>query len=343
MFYFRKNILFFGVLVLLCSGCSVAETKPENTIQEVSSEVRITRQSGLLVKEGELKESGVLYEDMPIEFQDEVVEEMLRNMIGKPEGEVYVSELQEIHAIYWRNDNYWSNLQSPEGKLPHVSGDEGPWNTKQPNCLDDLAYCYNLQWLEFGGIKVPSLKSLYNLPQLETLQFEGSEVIEDVLEEIGNFPTIKNFEIGNGDFTYWGHLTDGSFLIPLAAQLIELDAAGGIDWNPNVLAQMTELEVLTIHYADDLSFLEQMPKLKELSLYCCCPSDWSPLGSLKNLEHLEISGNYKTIIDIELNDLCLLTNLDYLELVYTSVNDEYKREEIIEALPSLTGLVMRLQ
>ena len=343
----RKNIFLLCTMaaiffVTACGGSwngTVSEVKPEDITREVSSELRGMGQSGLLVEEGELKESGVIYEDAAITFQDEVIEEMLRNLIGKPGGEVYISELQEIHAIYWRHGSYWSNLQSPDGCLPHISGcEDGPWETKQPESLKDLAYCYNLQWMEFGGIEVPSLEPFCNLSQLETLNFEGASVTEEVLEEIGELPALKYLAIGNGDGTDWGNLTDGSFLLPLADQLIELEAAGGIDWNVEVLSEMKKLESLTIDYAEDIFFLTQMPGLKELYLYCCTPKEWKALSGLKELEYLVIRGNYKTTIDIELQDLTSLIHLDYLDIAYTSINEEYSYEEIVEALPSLTGL-----
>ncbi len=348
MLGFRKWVLFIAVVVLLLSGCGETETKTENngtmateSGNEVSSEFRpFVGRSGLLVEEGELKESGVVYEDAPITFQDAVIEEMLRNLIGKPEGEVYISELQEIHGIYWRYDKYWSNLQSPDGKLPHVSGcKEGPWDTKQPETLADLAYCYNLQWMEFGSIKVPSLELLYELPQLEVMAFHGTEITEDGLNEIGAFPVLQELHLAIDEGMNWSHLTDGSFILPLADQLVYLDAEAGIDWNVDVLAQMTKLEKLRMSKADDLSFLEKLTELERLYLYCCTPTDWSPLGEAEKLEHLDIGGNYKVIVEIGLEDLKAIEHLDYLEITYTTLNEEYQREEIIEALPNLTGLV----
>uniref|UniRef100_UPI0040569CFB hypothetical protein n=1 Tax=Agathobacter sp. TaxID=2021311 RepID=UPI0040569CFB len=295
--------------------------------------------AGLL--EEEWKESGVVYEDAPIEFQDEVIEEMLRNIIGKPEGDVYISELQGIHAIYCKSSVYFSNLQSSNGLLPTVTGEGIMWETKQPENLNDLAYCYNLQWLTIG-FDVPSLVPLYDLPQLETIKFDGDSLDslkKEVLEEIGNLPVLKRLSFAAKDQINVENITEGEFLIPLAERLTTLYAKGGIDWNPEILSQMTELEVLLIDYADDLSFLEYLPNLKKLSLYCCTAKDWSSLGSLENLEYLKIYGNMKMIVDIDLEDLSPLTKLDYLELLFTSINDEYSREEIINELPSLTGLV----
>lgn len=105
---------------------------------------------------------------------------------------------------------------------------------------------------------------------------------------------------------------------------------------------MTNLEALSLYYGEDLSFLEKLPKLKWLKLYCCNTKDWSPLSASENLMNLEICGNDKNVTDITLEDLTPLTNLDYLWINFTTINEAYTRDEIIEALPSLTGLVNSL-
>lgn len=316
------------------------EHMQENSLREVSDERRLFGLGAGLLPE-EWKESGVVYEDAPIEFQDEAMEEMLRNIIGKPEGDVYISELQEIHAIYFKSSVYFSNLQSSNGLLPTITGEGIMWETKQPENLNDLAYCYNLQWLTIA-FDVPSLVPLYDLPQLETIKFDGGSLDslkKEVLEEIRNLPVLRNLTFAAKNKTYVEDNTEGEFLIPLADQLTTLDAKGGIDWSPEVLSQMTELEVLSLEYTEDLSFLQYLPDLKQLYLYCCTAKDWGPLASLENLEYLKIYGNMKMIVDIDLEDLSPLTRLDYLELLFTTINDEYSREEIINKLPSLTGLV----
>ncbi|MBQ8040288.1 MAG: hypothetical protein IJ274_10540 [Lachnospiraceae bacterium] len=343
---YKMKWFLLGMAVLLLSGCGEAGKQDVNNSskREVSYEVRYSGRVGLLVEEGELKESSVVFEDAPIDFQDEVVEEMLRNLIGKPEGEVYISELQEIHAIYWRNDNYWSNLQSPDGCLPHVSGcEEGPWDTKQPETLADFAYCYNLQWMEFGRINVPSLKPLWELPQLEALSFESATITEEILLEIGGFPFVNYFEVGVYDAyagVNWGTLTDGSFLLPIADQLVFLKAYGGIDWNPKVLSQMKNMEILSIDNPKDVSFLNHMPKLEKLHIYCGTVEDWSPLAGLDNLKELSISGNDQYTVEIGLSDVSQLKNLDYLELWRTTLGSQHSHEEIVEAIPSLTQLYL---
>uniref|UniRef100_UPI0040575D99 hypothetical protein n=1 Tax=Agathobacter sp. TaxID=2021311 RepID=UPI0040575D99 len=137
----------------------------------------------------------------------------------------------------------FSNLQSPDGKYPHVSGGEGPWEMKQPKTFADLAYFYNLQWIQFGGgIEVPSLEPLCKLSQLEKIEFSDAVVTDEVfegllglpklkglyisniniteekLETIGKLPMLTSFELGHYDYVYgvgtnWGEITDGSLLL----------------------------------------------------------------------------------------------------------------------------------
>lgn len=315
MFRLKKCIVFLGIALFFLSGCKETGTSQENNMREVSSEFRGLGRS--ILTEEEWKESGTLYEDVPVEFQDPVVETVLREMIEKPEGEVYISELQNIHVL------------SLDGEA--LGGPD------QIDNLNDLSYCYNLQLLRLVSMEVPSLEPLYTLPQLEWIGFWSTSVTEEMLEEIGRLPVLERFFLGTGEFTDWGDLTDGSFLLPLADQLKVLYAQGNIDWNPEVLAQMTKLETLCIEYADDLSFLKRMLELKRLSLYCCTPEDWSPLGFLEQLEYLDIGGNMYTTVEITLDDLRPLEKLDYLSLGYTSINTECSRQEVIDAMPGLTG------
>ncbi len=336
----RRWMAVFLTVLLVFSGCGSPEndTKKEPAAQtrEVSSAFRGIGGSGLSADE--LKECGAVSYDGPVEFHDPVTEEMLRNMTGKPEGEVLRSDLQKIHAIYWRNDRYWSDLQILDDAVPWEPG-KGYWQQcGQPETLEDFALCDNLQWLSLGRLEVPSLEPLASLTQLEWIEFEGAAVTAERLEELALLEEVKAFRMGNGEVTEVAGFTDGSFLLPMADRLVYLDINGGIEWNPEVLAQMTKLEVLVLANAGDLAFLTELTELKELSLYACTARDWGPLGTLQQLEYLSILGNENTPASVTLDDLRPLSGLAYLGLSMAGLEKEHTREEIIDALPGLTGL-----
>lgn len=337
-------------LLSVCVGCRASKdaAAPEPAATEppsvVSSAFRGFGASGLLVDEGERKQSGAAFTDGPVEFQDPAIEEMLRSLIGKPEGEVLRSDLQAIHAVYWRSEHYWSDLQSRDGCLPVVGSDEGTfvWDgSRQPQTLADLSLCGNLQWLEFGEIDLPSLEPLMGLPQLEVLKFRSTVVSEERLAEVARLPALKSLEIDfrdPGDYT--GQATgadftgDGSFILPLAGQLTSLCIDNNLTWSSQVLAQLQNLESLSLNAPQELDFLSSLPNLQKLLLSNCAVSDWSPLGDAVSLEDLYLN----KCEGVSLADLRPLTHLDYLDLSLTSFTPGAARQEIIAALPSLTGL-----
>lgn len=308
------------------------QTEQQERKRTVSGEFEGFGTTGLT--EEQLKESGTVFTDGPVAFQDPVTEEMLRNMLGKPDGEVLRSELQQIHAIYWRYDKYWSDLQKLDGTIPQES-DGGYWQTKQPASLEDFALCGNLQWVEFGAVELPSLEPLSGLPQLEMIAFHGASASEERVDELAALSALRGFIIGNGAGTDWSGITDGSFLLPMADRLVHLEAGGKIDWNPKVLAQLTNLERLLMWAPRDLSFLPELKKLRKLCLSVEDEIDGSPIGEAVWLEWLTIVTSRGNTTGITLDDLRPLTGLRYLGLIESELNDRYTREEIIEAFPSL--------
>ncbi len=338
----RIMFLFFAVL-LLFSGCGpkdgtdampsseadAAAVQSSSAPREVSSAFR-----GFGADEVQPKESGVTFTDGPVTFADPVTEEMLRAMLGKPEGDVLHSELGQIYKICWVGDQYWCNLQF---KNEAGGSDTVFKGAQQPKSLEDFALCYNLQDMAFGSIELPSLEPLASLTQLERIYFGGTIVTAERLDELALLPALTRIEMAPADYMDWSGVTDGSFLLPLADRLTFLEARGNVHWNPEVLSQMTSLDRLLVENADSLSFLEDLTQLDKLVLYTCTAADWSPLASQKDLTYLVISGNDHMIIQVTLNDLMPLTSLDYLALSFTAINKECSRQEVIDALPSLTG------
>lgn len=286
---------------------------------------------GLRVSEGELKQSGAVFEDGVVEFQDPVIGQMLRTILGKPDGSVLRSELQQIHAIYWRTGNrYWSNLQSDDGALPQ---DGSQWHsTGQPQTLADLALCDNLQWLEIGAIECPSLEPLGSLTQLEYIAFNASAVPAQRWEELAQLPALTGLQLDLRDGSGEDTTGDGSCLLPLAEQLCYLDIRHPLTWETDVLAQFTGLEYLYINGPRELGFLEALPKLWDLSICYYDGSDWDVLGRMENLRCLELL----KCKGCELDALADAQGLEQLILVMCEPVPT--RMEVLDALPGLKAL-----
>lgn len=326
---------------LLLTACSLntaqqAAAPPSPTPgREVSAAFQGFSQTGLeWIQAGGAKESGVPFQEEAVSFQDPAVERFLRHIVDKPEGTVLRSDLQSIHLLCWSHNSCWSDRYDENGNLME-------WPLEQPQTLADLAYCDNLQWIRFGEMEVPSLQPLAGLSQLEVIEFEGAKVTPAVLEELALLPALKELSVGFFDEPYgtdWRGITDGGFLLPLADRLVCLQAAGGVNWNPEVLAQMTALRRLSLADAEDLGFLAELPALQRLYLTNCTSAEWGSLAALQNLEYLSVNGSQAAEAAVTLEDLRPLTRLQYLGLSYTAASRENTRQEIIDALPSLTGL-----
>lgn len=336
----KKLILFIlsAVLLAACRQSNAGQAPPsasEAPQREVSAAFQGFSQTGLeWIQAGGAKESSVSFQEEAISFQDPAVERFLRNIIDKPEGEVLRSDLQSIRLLCWSHNSCWSERFDENGNLME-------WPLEQPQTLADLAYCDNLQWIRFGEMEVPSLQPLAGLPRLEVIEFEGAKVTPEILEELAQLPALKELSIGFFDEPYgtdWRGVTDGAFLLPLADQLVSLQAAGGVEWNPEVLAQMTALRQLSLANAEDLRFLEKLPALQKLYLTNCTSAEWGSLAALQNLEYLSINGSQAAEATVTLEDLRPLARLQYLGLSYTAASRENTRQEIIDALPALTGL-----
>ena len=180
MFCFKKGLLWLGVIAFLFCGCGTSETTQESPKREVSSQFKGLGLAYQLEAIG-LKESGVEYEDRVMKFQDPIMERMLRNMIGKTEGDIFISDLQKIHSITFSYDynigwevfpTYGSNIQKEAEEDSFTIEIKEDGSITVPKSYVDLAYCYNLQEITFCGAELSSLKGLCELPQLEILEFE---------------------------------------------------------------------------------------------------------------------------------------------------------------------------
>lgn len=336
----RYRTLALLLVLLLLAGCGILDTQGQTDGSQVSSRPERNHYlTGLRVNYGELKESGAVFTDGAVEFQDPVIEEMLRTILGKPDGEVLRSELQSIHSIYWRAGNrYWSNLQSDDGKLPK---DGSEWySTGQPQTLADLAYCDNLQWLEFTSVEIPSLEPLYSLTQLEHLSFTDAVVSEERWAELVRLPALTGLELDfrNMAADHTGATTGqdstgyGKLLLPLAKQLKVLSIDHTLTWDTETISQFTELEYLRVTYPETLEFLKSMPKLQDLSISDCQVEDWSVLEQLQELTYLQLikCGGFTV------GDLAKISALTDLSLVMCAIPEN--RYEILEALPNLKAL-----
>ena len=136
--------------------------------------------------------------------------------------------------------------------------------------------------------------NISNLTRLEILEFDGTLVSEDVLNDISMLPSLKILRASN----------------------INLD-------DLNFLSSLTQLEDLNLSentIYDSMHHLEALTRLRILNLTDTCMTDLELryLKSLFNLEQLNLCFN-NSITDVGVKHIAHLTELKCLDLLFTAV------------------------
>lgn len=204
--------------------------------------------------------------DGVIAFNDDVLEELVREALGKPEGDVLASDALTLTELNFQMDGRDAGRRTIHN-------------------LDALRYFTNLTYLGFGyAVENESgpetavdLSALSGLTSLESLQM-GGVVIADV-SALSNLTNLKSLSIWGG-----GLLTDVS---PLAG-LTKLEA---LTLRGNQIA--------------DISPLAGLSRLTYLDLEDNLITDVSPLASLTGLTRLFLAenpiGDYSPLVEIRAN------------------------------------------
>lgn len=201
--------------------------------------------------------------DTAIQFNDEVLESMIRTAMGKPEGDILVSDALLITEFDFRMDG-------------------NDWSKPRINNLDALKHFTNLTYLDlswavqnkensFEDVDISALSTLTNLESLQLACVNISDI--SALEGMTN---LKGLSV-------WGgfRLEDISVL----ASLSNLEA---VDLRNNMIKDVTPLSGLAnLDYVDvsnnlisDLSPLAGLTGLSELYVADNLVRDYTPLGGI---------------------------------------------------------------
>ena len=260
-----------------------------------------------------------------VEFEDPVLEEDIRNIINKPEGDIYLSDVIDIKVL---------------GTDRHYISDE-----KVIESFEGIQYLKNLEELSFYGYGVDDLNPIGELSNLKTLSFGGWEptFIEDI-SPIGNLKNLETLNIAANRASdisaigelenlkklhLWRSVVDGniSFLSNLENLKYLYIQNNGIN-NISAISHLSNLESLYFgfNYIDDISPVKNLTNLKVLKMGGAVEgipeeankfNDLSPIEKLKDLEILTF--HYSNVSDISV--LENLTNLKELNFHNAKVSD----------------------
>lgn len=267
-----------------------------------------------------------------VEFEDSNLEADIREIINKPEGDIYLEDVINIKAL------------ETDGR-----GD------RMVESFEGIQSLKNLEELYFLGYGIDDLTPIAELTNLKTLGFGSWEptFIEDI-SPIGNLTNLENLYIGANrasDISVIGNLVNLEELVLWRSV---------VDGDISFLANLENLEYLDLHSngIEDISVLTNFKNLRYLDIGDNNVKDISPIKNLTNLKTLKIGGSgegipsggnkfddltpIENLIDLEIltlhfsnvSDISILENFTYLK----ELNFSFTEVSDISPLESLTNL-----
>lgn len=245
-----------------------------------------------------------------IEFEDEHLEEAVREATGKIEGDLFLEDvihLERLHAIgrgivSIEGIEYLYNLKTLDLAM------DG--QTLEPNFIEDLSpleSLIHLQELYLAGNEVSDINPLNNLIHLEELDLFSNQV--EHIQVLENLVKLRRLDLSRNQFDdlkALENLTDLESLRFHANEVTDIRA----------LANLTELTLLDMsrNQIEDISPLEDLIHLEILSMNRNQLQDIGVLENLVNLEDLRFSAN-------QVADISVLENLTNLASLYIPFNE----------------------
>lgn len=252
--------------------------------------------------------------DDEVEWHDKTFEEMLRQGLGKPNGSIFVRELEQIESLtilgnthIYINEESNHTWTSPQVGLHYYTVDGVDYYEQgQITSLQDLMWFPNLKTLTVDANQITDLAPLAGCPALEELSLNCNNI--DDISPLAALTELKSLALRYNriqDISSVSQMTKLTYLGVSANQIYDISSLKFLTnlenlnlWNNQItdisaIAPLTALTVLRIsdNQISDISPLAGMTKLKYLSISNNQISDITPLSGLEKLETLHTSGN----------------------------------------------------
>jgi len=191
-------------------------------------------------------------------FADANLEAAVREAIGKPQGPIYPSDLEDLVEL--------------NGSGKGISD------------LDGLECCTNLKELYLDANQISNISPVASLTSLTDLDLGGNQI-----SDISPLDGLTNLERLVLDWNQIDNLSPLANLTSLT--LLDLDSNQISDISP--LASLINLTVLGLNYNEitDIDPTDALTSLGELRLYSNQISDVSVIADLGNLNYLDLGAN----------------------------------------------------
>lgn len=251
--------------------------------------------------------------DTVCEFQNPLLEQAAREYAGIPAGELTVTDLNGLTALYVCGDTY--SFTEPQQAASDMRGSIRDltdlkyfpslttlWLRGQSiTSLETLPAC-SIEMLDIGDNRITALAGIENLPRLQTLLADGNAVADLTgLERCLDLRTVSLNGANASDLSVFRPLTKLQSLtisnctreelkIPLhqdsltEVALYDCDLRGAFFHNFDKERGIIKLKLVRCQL-DSTSGLDDFTAMTALTLLDCTGQlDWSPLAGLQNLQ-----------------------------------------------------------
>jgi Leucine-rich repeat (LRR) protein len=251
-----------------------------------------------------------------VSFADPNLEAVMRSVIGKYNGNIYITEVESISTL-------------------HAEG-LGLYD------LTGIEYLRNLEYLYLSSNEITDLTPLSNLIKLKTLHLHGNrvsdlsplsalinlETLDLVVNQIRELDSLANLTKLQQLYLFKNYISDIrplSSLVELKVLLLQDNQITDI----SALSNLTNLHTLVLvgNQIRDISPLANLTNLESLYLNGNKISDLPPLEGLTSLSNLGLSWN-------QINDISALSSLTSLKSLYL----QYNQISDVSPLASLVNL-----
>lgn len=263
--------------------------------------------------------------DPVIEWEDAAFEALIREYLGKSEGDIRESEVCDIESI--RIIGIYIEMPDEDiGGLGSTRGGHSESGAGNGIVYDHFSYQIDSDKRHTGPTTVlgniETLNDIEHFRAVKSLVVKYNNIIDiSALSHLTNLKSLSLFWCNNiSDISVLGNLTS---LETLSLEVMNISDISAL----SSLANLTDLSLSDNYNIGDISALSSLTNLRRLSLDNNNISDISVLSSLTNLERLSLKEN--NISDISV--LSNLTNLKQLDLQYNNIND-YSPVSFVEDL-----------
>ncbi len=180
--------------------------------------------------------------DTVAEFENEIFEQAAREYTGIARGDIKVSDLQGLTALYVCGDRYWleepASVTESDGVITVTDANGAEHSAKQGAVrnLSDLAYFPDLQTL---WLRYQTLSSLTGMPACGIVYLNVGNNRLSSLEGVGNLPLLRSLNTEGSAVTDLGDLNK-------CTELTEAVLTGGSATNFDVFKPLSGIRELSV-------------------------------------------------------------------------------------------------